>query len=126
MNERLQKLKDELISATDFGEVFGHFFDLCEQDPHFMEAGDLVRDPLLEEALRVAARKIGPPEAAVEGLLMIGLPEHGFVHGRFTHNRRMGGFFYFHEVHMGLASVVDASGKVDLVRFTTMQGPSLN
>jgi len=116
MHARFESLKAHLLAATDFAPVLAEFFDLAES-PRFMELGQPARDLGIEEALRVTALELG---GEPEDLLLIRVPEEGFLHGRFSLGPMLGGLFYFEDLQMGLATAVDpTTGEARIARFTT-------
>lgn len=113
--QALESLKTHLVQATDLAPVLSEFFDLAEE-PDFMDQGQRVCDPVLEEIVRATALRLG---GQVENLLLVRVAEHGFVHGGFTVGRRMGSLFFFEEVRRGLAAAVDeGTGDTRIARFT--------
>ncbi|MCS6859692.1 MAG: hypothetical protein NZT92_05160 [Abditibacteriales bacterium] len=124
--ELLETLKKKLVTADDFMDVLRYFFDHFGENPDFIALGKPTRSETLEAVLQyTGSRMLGKP-VKVHNLLLIRLPEHGFIHGGFTADGKMGNVFYFEDIQMGLMSVVTSvvSGETKMARITLQAVPT--
>ena len=117
---KLSSLKRKVQEAKDFSEPMNYFFDHFGDDPEFIGLGERVEEPFLEQVIRQVGSQLFGDKAAVAGLLLTRLPEHGFVHGGFTLGGHLGNIFYFEDILLGLMAVVTTGprGETKLMRFT--------
>ena len=116
----LETLKEKLLHATDFNEVSTFFFDHFGDNPDFIALGERVEDDFLESVLLQVGTQLFAGPIVLERLLLTRLAEHGFIHGGFTLNGRLGNVIYFEDVRVGLIAVVlsVSPSETKLVRFT--------
>ncbi len=116
----LATLKDKLIHAQNFTQVWEYFFDHFGEDPAFIALGDRARHPFLEVVLEQVGRQLFAQPVTVANLLLTHLPEQQFLHGGCTLNGKLANVIYFEDIHMGLLAVVMSLAPTDtkMVRFT--------
>jgi hypothetical protein len=120
---RLATLKQKLQTAREFSEVWRYFMDHFGDDPDFMALGEQTRDNFLEQAVsQIAAQLTGAP-VTVASMILIRLPEHGFIHGSVVLGGRPGNVMYFEDIHMGLMGVAWSAetAEAKFVRFSGRQ-----
>ncbi len=123
----LATLKDKLTTASNFSDPLTYFFDHFGDSPEFIALGDRADDPFLEAVIDQVGQQLFRGKAArVDNLLLTRLPEHGFIHGGFTLNGRLGNLFYFEDVRLGLMAVVMSVAPSDtkIMRFTGKPMPN--
>jgi hypothetical protein len=117
---RLATLKDKLIHAGNFNEVFNYFFDHFGENASFIALGERVDDAFLEAVIRQVAGELFPGEVQLQQMLLTRLPEYGFIHGGFTVNGCLGNVLYFEDIRTGLLAIVTSffPSETKLARFT--------
>jgi hypothetical protein len=121
--EKLGTLKQMLVEATDFSDVYGYFMDHFGEDPELMAMGERFRDPAFLQMLeRLGAQVVGK-KARIEQPLFLRVKEHRFVHGAFRYGDHVGCVFYFGDIEKGLAAFgsLESEGPTELARFTMAQ-----
>jgi hypothetical protein len=102
---RLATLKEKLLKAKRFEEVTTYFFDHFGDDPAFMGLGEATSDGFLEAVLEQVAAQLFGRRVPVGGLRLLRLPEHGFIHGGFHVEGKLGNLIYFEDVRRGLIAI---------------------
>jgi hypothetical protein len=102
---KLATLKTKLLTAGNFGDVLGYFLDHFGEDPEFMDLGEAVSDDFIDEVLAQVAAQLFRKNVRIHDVRLVCLPEHGFVHGGFTVEGKVGTLIYFSEVHKGLIAI---------------------
>jgi hypothetical protein len=116
----LATLKQELLHAQDFKQIWSFFMDNFGEDPAFMKLGERVQDPMLEAIVKQICGQVFGKPVSLGHLLLTRLPEHEFIHGGLVVEGKLGMVLYFEDIQVGLLTVVMAFGTGDnrLVRFT--------
>ena len=129
MQPDFDKLKAKLISKTDYHDVMEYFFENFADQDEFLERGLRVEAPSMQQILTaVVGRMTGSP-VTLNDVFLIHLPEHSFIHGGFSADGAMGSFFYFEDLHAGIASLIHGGGLTKTARFSAsnpLPRPSLN
>src|SRR5262249_36503157 len=120
---RLATLKEKLQTARVFGDVWRYFMDHFGDHPEFMALGEATRDEFLEEAVAQIAAQLSGGTVTMARMMLIRLPEHGFIHGSVVVGGRPGNVMYFEDIHMGLIGVAwsAATAEAKFVRFSGRQ-----
>jgi hypothetical protein len=116
----LETLKQKLLQAQEFQEIWEYFMDHFGEDPDFMALGERTRNPFLEAVMsQVGQQLFGGPVQTAECLLTR-LPEQQFIHGGCILAGKAGNVLYFEDAQVGLLAVVIslAPSETRLVRFT--------
>ncbi len=113
-------LKDKLIHAKDFSDVWNYFFDHFGEDSDFIALGERAEDSLLEAIIQEVGLQLFPNRVVLSNLLLARLPEHQFIHGGLMINGRLANVIYFEDIHMGLMAVVTSlkPGETKMIRFS--------
>ena len=122
---KLATLKQRLLDATDFFEVYGYFMDHFGQQPELMTFGEPLRDPIFVAVLQqIGARTVGE-KAKITDLFLLRVGEHQFVHGAFALGAHIGTVFYFGDIDTGLTAfgAQDSDGPSRLARFSLAKVP---
>jgi hypothetical protein len=116
----LATLKDRLIHAENFSQVWEYFLDHFGQDPDFIALGERTDDPFLEAVLTQVGTELFHREVTPTDFLLTRVPEHQFVHGGCILNGRLTNVLYFEDIYTGLLAVVMSvtPAETKLVRFT--------
>jgi hypothetical protein len=123
---KLATLKQRLLEATDFFEVYGYFMDHFGQRPELMTLGEPLRDATFVAVLeQIGARMVGE-QAPITEPFLLRLGEHQLVHGAFVLGAHVGTVFYFADVDTGLAAfgAMDSEGPSRLARFSLARLPA--
>jgi hypothetical protein len=120
LSRMLSTLEKKLVESTRFGDVMNWFYDQVAADPHFMDYGAAARQPRLEQMIGIVGQQLFPDSPLVElkDMVLVELPEHGFVHGSFAIRGRPASVIYFKGIEMGLLTVA-MPGESKLIRFST-------
>lgn len=102
---KLAMLKAKLLSAKHFGDVTGYFLDHFGDDPAFIELGEPTADEFIVQVLAQVAGQLFQKNVVIHDLRLVRLPEHGFVHGGFSVEGKVGTLIYFEDVCQGLISL---------------------
>src|SRR5947209_4498044 len=98
----LATLKKKLLTAREFSEVAAYFLDHFGDKPEFIHLGEGTTDPFLEAVLAQVAGQLFQRSVVVHDIRLIRLPDHGFIHGGFTMEGKLGTLIYFEDVRVGL------------------------
>ncbi|MCI0399534.1 MAG: hypothetical protein L0332_24130 [Chloroflexi bacterium] len=130
---RLEILKKKLVAETDFYRVFNYFFDHFGENEAFLDLGGPTRHPTLEKIIAQVGGGLLGTRVVLMNLLLIRLPEQGFIHGGCVLNGHVVNFFYFEDIQVGMMAIALSrkQGETKIVRFSglTVPGepkPSLN
>jgi hypothetical protein len=115
----LATLKDKLVNATDFSEVFHYFLDHFGCDPDFIALGERTESPRLVTIIAQAAGQMFGKPVTPTDVLFARLPEQGFLHGRCVVVDKVANVIYFEDIHTGLLAVIwsFAPAETKLARF---------
>jgi hypothetical protein len=117
----LIKLKNQLVTATDFAPVMNYFMTEFGNESSFMRKGKHVRDERIEAAIKVVAKAVFPQADAIviANIRLVEIAEHQFTHGGCFINGHFTSLFYFSDVQMGLMAMVRSlGGQTQLIRFS--------
>lgn len=103
--QRIPTLKMNLITTTQFRDVFYYFLDLVE-DPAFHDASEIIRHELLEETLVINIEQIFKISPVLkERVFLERIAKHEFLHGSAVLNRQQVMTFYFEDIDSGMIAV---------------------
>ena len=123
--DRLHELKNMIVSATSFGDLWDYFFDHFGDKPEFMDLGGPTEHPMLEAVVERLGREIYKDARAVVVTkpILVKLEDYQFIHGSFVIQGRMGVLIFFEDIDMGLMSLTAASKDTPtlMMRFSTYQ-----
>jgi hypothetical protein len=129
----LATLKQKLVEATRFADVFNYFFDHFGEKPEFMKLGEPGSDLLLEAALEQIAEQLFERKVPVTNVMLVRLAEQQFLHGTAMLGDRLATVIYFQEIEMGMLAVLwsHATSETKFIRFRgvavpTRRTPSIN
>ena len=129
----LETLKQRLLTAREFEQVFTHFLDQFGEDPEFIAQGESAHSAFLEAVVAQVGKELFGREVRVTDVLLTRLPEQQFIHGACRLAGRLANVIYFEDIQTGLLVVIlsEARGETKLVRFSgrplhTPREPSQN
>lgn len=116
----LATLKDKLIHAQDFSDIWTYFFDHFGEDSAFIALGERAQDSFLESIIEQVGLQLFPNKVLLRDVLLTQLADHHFIHGGFIINGRLANVLYFEDIHMGLLAVVTSLKPTEtkMIRFT--------
>jgi hypothetical protein len=121
----LATLKNKLIHAKNFGQVWEYFFDHFGEDLEFIAQGERARHPFLEAVLTQVGREMFGKPVRLTNLLLTRLPEHQFFHGACSLDGKLANVMYFEDIQVGLIAVAAsfAPSETKMARFTGRRMP---
>jgi hypothetical protein len=121
----LTTLKETLVEATTFADIFTYFLDHFGEDPEFIELGERVRDPMLEGIIAQVGLQLFGRKVHIDHVLFTYLAEHSFLHGTAMIEGRLSTVIYFRDIHMGLLVVLwtGTPPETKFIRFRGMPMP---
>ncbi len=129
----LETLKQRLLTAKEFEQVFTYFLDQFGEDPEFIAQGERAHSAFLEAVVAQVGKELFGREVRVTDVLLTRLPEQQFIHGACRLAGRLANVIYFEDIHTGLLVVIlsEARGETKLCRFSgrplhNPQAPSRN
>ena len=102
----LGTLKDKVIHASNFSEIWSYFFDHFGDHPEFIGMGERIDHPLLEAIIGQVAAQLFGRAVPLEDFLLARLPEHQFIHGGGLLEGKLANVLYFEDIQMGALAVV--------------------
>jgi hypothetical protein len=122
---KLATLKQHLLEATDFFDVYGYFMEHFGHRPELMTLGEPLDDATFVAVLEQIGARIVGEEGSITEPFLLRLREHQLVHGAFVLGTHVGTVFYFSDVDTGLAAfgAMDSEGPSQLARFSLAKVP---
>jgi hypothetical protein len=116
----LQTLKEKMAAAKEFSDVWNYFFDHFGCNPAFIQLGERVEHPFLQQVFIQVCAKLFPSHVLMTRMLFTRLAEQQFIHGGLTINGRLASVLYFEDVQMGMMVVAPPhpGANTDYVRFS--------
>jgi hypothetical protein len=121
----LSVLKERLIQAKQFSEVWEYFMDHFGENRQFLVLGERVRHALLEDLITQMAKKLCDVDVKVEDILLKSLAEQQFFHGGvISPQGEMINVLYFDDIDMGTLAVASIRSPMTTVaRFSVRLAP---
>jgi hypothetical protein len=127
IDERLAALKNMLVIEDDFSGTCKYFFDHLGYNENFMRLGKVIKNQNVKQIMKSIGKSFLGKEVSVTKLSLMSFPKYRFTHGLCQIDGNITAFFLFREINMGMASMVDTSGRQDIslyARFTTFEFPN--
>ena len=123
----LETLKQRLLTAKEFEQVFTYFLDQFGEDPEFIAQGERTDSPFLEAVMGQVGKELFRREIRVTDVLLTRLPEQQFIHCACRLAGRLANVIYFEDVRTGLLVVIlsEKAGETKFARFSgrPLHGP---
>ncbi|OQY57597.1 MAG: hypothetical protein B6245_16200 [Desulfobacteraceae bacterium 4572_88] len=121
--KNLEVLKDMLITADDFKDVYEYFFDHMAENPDFIKLGKRSENPSLKRVTELIAKRLFKKKVKVRNLLLKKIPEYSFYHGPCLIKGRMAGVLFFEDIDVGMLSVLFRPDTCEtrFIRFSSVQ-----
>lgn len=116
--ERLQELKQKLVSEADLSEIWLFYMDNFADHQEFTDLGEPVHHEYISNVIHKTCHLGFGKVKAIDGLLLIHIPQYQFIHGPFQYNRRIGGVIYFEDIKIGLIAVSADFPPTDSVKYS--------
>lgn len=123
---KLAVLKEKLVEATQFSDVWKYFLDHFGENPEFISLGERVEEhPRLEVAINQIGLRVFKKPLRVRDLLLTRITGHGFIHGGGLVGASLANVLYFEEIGSGMMAIVQslASTEMRYARFSTVPMP---
>jgi hypothetical protein len=116
----LATLKEKLIQANQFSDVWRYFMDHFGGDDEFMGLGERAHHAFLEAVLVQVGEALLKRKVTLSGFLMNRLAEQQFIHGGGLLNDKLANVLYFEDIQKGLLAVVVSvsPSETKMIRFT--------
>lgn len=120
IDQGLRLLKNEILEAEDFHDLFEFFLDEYGENPRFRAHGKMIsKAPLLVEALKAVATRLFPDgQNKVDNLRLTQLKKHHFIHGYAHVNDLPTIVFAFEDMGIGMAAIAQPDGETHCMRIT--------
>jgi hypothetical protein len=121
----LATLKDKLVNAKNFSQVWEYFFDHFGEDAEFIAQGERARDSFLEAVLAEVGKELFGRPVRLTNLLLTRLADQHFLHGACAMDGRLANVLYFEDIRVGLLAVIASftPGETKMVRFSGQRVP---
>jgi hypothetical protein len=121
--EHFQTLKEKVLTAENFNEVWQYFFDHFSDTPAFINMGKKTKSPFLKSILEGVGERLFRKKGEVTNMMLVEIPRHHFIHGACFIQGRMASVMYFEDVKVGMLSVLGSmlSHEVSMIRFTGIE-----
>ncbi len=120
----LATLKEKLIHAKKFSDVWKYFLDHFGEDPAFFPLGERTRHDVIESLIIQTAEKMFHMKVKADQVLLTLLPEQQFIHGGCMQAGHMINAIYFDDIFMGMIMVCSlGSDQTTTLRFTGRKVP---
>ncbi len=121
--KELATLKYMLMTADEFKDVYGYFFDHLGENSDFLKLGKRSKHPLLKKILETVGEQLFGKKVMITKLLLTKIPKHRFYHGPCFINGKMAGVLFFEDIDMGMLSVLMSmeTYTTHFVRFSSIQ-----
>jgi hypothetical protein len=123
----LATLKEKIVHAKNFTEIWEYFMDHFGEDPEFIEQGERVQHPFLEAVLAQVGAQLFGKQVSVTDFILTRLAEHQFLHGGGILGGRLTNVMYFEDIHVGLLAVVmsmSPKSETKMIRFSGRPMPA--
>lgn len=123
---KLITLRQMLVEATVFSDVYSYFMDNFGQSPELMTLGEPLRDTTFLEVLELIGSQLIGTKARISQPFLLHVPEHRFTHGVFRLGNHIASVLYFEDVKMGLAAFggLESDGPSQFARFSLVEHPT--
>jgi len=121
--EHFSALKEKILGAENFNEVWEYFFDHFSDNPAFMNMGKKTQNALLRTILEEVGERLFRQKVKVTNMMLTEILQHHFVHGACFVQGRLASVLYFEDVKVGMLSILSSAQKheVSMIRFTGVE-----
>jgi hypothetical protein len=123
--KKFDTLKQILVDATDFSDVYGYFMEHFGSKSWFMAFGEPHRDARFIKLLEHLATKVLGKKGRITEPYLLRVAEFKFVHGAFVFGKHLGNVIFFEDIDKGMVGFggLNSTGPSELARFTLVQFP---
>jgi len=121
--EHFSALKEKMVGAVNFDEVWEYFFDHFSENPAFMNMGKKTQSALLQSILEDVGERLFRQKAKVTNMMLTEVSQHHFVHGACFVQGRLASVMFFKDINVGMLSILSSAQKheVSMIRFTGVE-----
>ena len=121
--DHFSALKEKILRAENFNEVWEYFFDHFSDNPAFMNMGKKTQSSLLRTILEEVGERLFRQKVKVTNMMLTEIPQHHFVHGACFVQNRLASVLYFEDIKVGMLSILSSAQKheVSMIRFTGVE-----
>lgn len=112
----LATLKQKLANDKHLASIMEYFFDHFGEDPAFADIGHKTQNEMVEAFLAEASVKWFEKKIKPNGLLLVSVPEHHFIHGGGILGTNVVSFIYFEDI-LTILIVMAPGGKYKSAQF---------
>ncbi len=125
---RLATLKEKLVKAKQFADIWTYFLDHFGEDPEFIALGERTRNPFIEAIFDNVAQAVFKGRIDAKDVLLTRLADHQFIHGGGMFGQHLVNVIYFEDIQVGVVIVVRpfANEAQQYIRFTGPLTPPSN
>jgi len=117
---KLDTLKEKVMTAKDFKEPINYFFDHFGENPDFIQAGKRANNPLLHNILIKVGEALFPGQnITVTNIMLLEVKSHQFFHGSCFIHGRITNVFFFKDIDMGMCAIVMGGSNMMMSRFSS-------
>lgn len=124
--KKLAKLKQLLVEAKDFSDVYSYFMDHFGQSPDLAKLGEPLRDKTFMDVLESIGAQVVGKKARISQPFFLRVADEKFIHGFFRLGDHLASVFYFEDIEKGLAAFggVESEGPSQFMRFSLVGHPA--
>lgn len=118
--EKIQALKNMLVTNDEFKDTFKYFFDNLGENEAFVGGGKIVKSKIMKGTLDSVSRQIFGVPATIAHLRLLKTGKENFLHGSCFLNGKVAVILYFEDINTGMLgiSMSPATGQMSYVRFS--------
>ena len=123
--KKFDTLKQLLVDATDFSDVYGFFMEHFGSKSEFMAFGEPLFDAGFVKVIEQVATRVLGKKARITEPYLLRVADQRFIHGAFVFGKHLGNVLYFEDIEKGMAGFggLNSRGPSELARFTLVQFP---
>jgi hypothetical protein len=116
--DRLQELKQKLMSIANLSEIWLFYMEHFADHPEFTDLGEPAYNEYLDSVIQKTCEQMFGREVNITDFLPIYIAEYGFFHAPFLVEHRIGGVIYFEDIKVGLIAVSADYPPTDAVNYS--------
>ena len=120
---RFQVLKHKMVNEADLSRVWLYWMDNFVDDPGFVNLGDKTRDDFLETVVPQICHQMFNKQERIVKLMLICLPNEGFIHGPVEVGGRIGSVIYFKSNQTGVLAIPNKLTEEANVNYSRFSNP---
>lgn len=119
--QKIETLREMLMSSDDFSEVFDYFFTYMAEDPRFLDKSKKAKNKFVRHQLEIIGEEAFKTDSVqISYFFLHRFQKTKFLHGSFFLNGNIGAVFYFEDIHIGMFSL-SLGGGTSFFRISSQQ-----